>query len=49
MAGGAVLVAGGLLWHFLEPTGPVAKGALSPKLTPNVTPGYAGMSFGCTF
>ena len=49
IAGGAVLVAGGLLWHFLEPTGPVAKGSLSPKLTPNVAPAYAGMSFGGTF
>ena len=47
--GGAVLV-GGLLWHFLEPTGPVEKStALKPKLTPQVTPGFAGVSLGGSF
>ncbi|MDB4941827.1 MAG: hypothetical protein JWP97_1361 [Labilithrix sp.] len=49
-AGGVVLL-GGLLWHFLEPTGPVntttAKGMR--LLTPAVAPGYAGMSLGGTF
>ncbi|HSO39263.1 MAG TPA: tetratricopeptide repeat protein [Labilithrix sp.] len=49
LAGGGVLVLGGLLWHFLEPTGPVAKGALKPSLTPSVSPGYAGLSLGASF
>ena len=49
LAGGGALVLGGLLWHFLEPTGPVTKGALKPSLTPSVSPGYAGLSLGATF
>jgi tetratricopeptide (TPR) repeat protein len=50
IGGGAALVVGGLLWHFLEPTGPVEKSAaLKPKLTPQVTPGYAGVSLGGSF
>lgn len=54
--GGGVLVAGGLLWHFLEPTGPKerpAQGrALAPRASlvrPALAPGYAGLSFGGTF
>ena len=48
--GGPGLIAGGLLWHFLEPTGPVASsGSIKPKLTPAVAPGYAGMTLGGTF
>jgi len=48
---GAALVVGGLLWHFLEPTGPVepASGKVRPKLTPAFAPGYAGMSLGASF
>jgi hypothetical protein len=50
IGGGAALVVGGLLWHFLEPTGPVEKtGKLAPKLTPQVSPGFAGMSLGGSF
>ncbi len=50
IGGGAVLVVGGLLWHFLEPTGPVEKtGSLKPKLSPQVAPGFAGMSLGGSF
>ncbi|CAN5924370.1 hypothetical protein BH11MYX4_BH11MYX4_00570 [soil metagenome] len=49
LAAGGVLVLGGLLWHFLEPTGPVTKGALKPSLTPSVSPGYAGVSLGASF
>ncbi len=46
----AAFVVGGLLWHFLEPTGPVEKtGKIKPTLEPAVAPGYAGMSFGGTF
>ncbi|MBS2016521.1 MAG: hypothetical protein JST00_26795 [Deltaproteobacteria bacterium] len=44
--GGAVLI-GGLLWHFLEPTGPETSG--KPKLRPETAPGYAGLSLGGTF
>jgi tetratricopeptide (TPR) repeat protein len=48
--GGAVLMVGGLAWHFLEPTGPVTKeGKLRPKVTPQVSPGYAGLSLGGAF
>lgn len=45
--GGAALVAGGLLWHFLEPTGP--RSAAKTRLTPTVAPGFAGMSVGGAF
>jgi hypothetical protein len=47
---GAAFVVGGLLWHFLEPTGPVEKtGKLKPSVTPQVAPGFAGMSLGGSF
>jgi hypothetical protein len=49
---GAAIVIGGLLWHFLEPTGPVeasSSGKIKPKMTPQVAPGYAGLSLGATF
>lgn len=58
---GGVLVLGGLVWHFLEPTGPkesaaIGKksvGALPPKPTtkvaPAVAPGFAGLAVGGTF
>jgi hypothetical protein len=49
IGGGAALVVGGLLWHFLEPTGPVEKASAKPKLTPQVSPGYAGLSLGGSF
>jgi hypothetical protein len=39
----------GLLWHFLEPTGPVEARASKAKLTPVVAPGFAGASFGGSF
>jgi len=42
---GGALVAGGLIWHFLEPTGP-KDGA---KLRPAVAPGFAGLSLGGRF
>ncbi len=48
IAGGGVTV-GGLLWHFLEPTGPVERAALKPSLVPSVAPGYAGLSLGGSF
>ncbi|MDB5221265.1 MAG: hypothetical protein JWO86_9192 [Myxococcaceae bacterium] len=47
---GGALVATGLIWHFLEPTGPVEKtGSTKPTLVPAVAPGYAGMSLGGSF
>jgi tetratricopeptide (TPR) repeat protein len=50
IGGGLAIVAGGLLWHFLEPTGPAEKtGKTKPKLNPSVAPGYAGVSFGGNF
>jgi hypothetical protein len=38
-------VAGGLIWHFLEPTGPSSSTAVSPV----VAPGYAGLTLGGKF
>lgn len=47
---GAGVIGIGLLWHFLEPTGPVEKtGSTKPSLVPTVAPGYAGMSLGGGF
>jgi tetratricopeptide (TPR) repeat protein len=47
---GAGVIGIGLLWHFLEPTGPVEKTASTkPSLVPAVAPGYAGMSVGGSF
>ena len=43
-AGGA-LVLGGLLWHFLEPTGPKDAARLRPVLAP----GLAGLAYGASF
>lgn len=45
---GGALIVGGLLWHFLEPTGP-ADATGKPKLRPDAGPGYAGLSFGGSF
>ena len=49
MAGGGVDGSvGGLVWHFLEPTGPNDKSS-SAHLTPAVGPGFRGLSFDTTF
>jgi len=40
--GGAIIV-GGLVWHFLEPTG--SKDAAKTKVTPQVGDGYGGVAF----
>ena len=45
-SGGLALVVGGLLWHLLEPSGPVTS---SRSLKPVAMPGYAGLSFGQNF
>ena len=49
MIGGGVLTVGGLVWHFLEPTGPKPTEAKTPKLTPSLAPGYAGLQLGGRF
>jgi hypothetical protein len=43
---GILGVGGGLVWHFLEPTGPSSPSA---GLAPAVGPGYAGVSLGGSF
>ncbi len=50
LVSGAVLTVGGLLWHFLEPTGP-ARGEKGARLrvTPAFAPGYAGASLDARF
>lgn len=49
--GGVGIAVGGVLWHFLEPTGPApTAGSLKkPKVTPDVSPSYAGVSLGGRF
>lgn len=48
MVVGGALVVGGLVWHFLEPTGPKSASGRR-RLTPAVAPGFAGLSYGGTF
>jgi hypothetical protein len=40
--GGALLVVGGLIWHFAEPTG--SKEAAKTKVQPQLGPGYGGFA-----
>lgn len=42
IAGGGALVVGGLIWHFLEPTGPKEQG-LGPRVRPALARGYGGI------
>lgn len=50
IAGGLVVAAGGLAWHFLEPTGPVEPGAAAKtRVRPALGPGFAGLSLGGAF
>lgn len=42
IVGGSLMVVGGLLWHFLEPTGP--KESAKTKLQPLIAPGYGGFA-----
>ena len=45
-AGGALLIAGGLVWHFLEPTGPKdSPSSAKTKVQPQLGSGYAGLAF----
>ena len=47
LAAGGVLAAGGLLWHFLEPTGP--RESTRTRIRPSFAPSYAGLSVGGAF
>ncbi|CAN5320534.1 hypothetical protein BH09MYX1_BH09MYX1_05030 [soil metagenome] len=49
LAGGGALVIGGLIWHFLEPTGPQKPEAATLRFIPQVQPGYGGMLLSGTF
>lgn len=40
---GGALVVGGLVWHFLEPTGPSSSG--KSRIVPEVGNGYAGLGY----
>ena len=51
---GLAAIAGGLIWHFTEPTGPAkeatsGQGARVTRVTPDVGPGHAGLSIGGRF
>ncbi len=46
---GLAAIAAGLVWHFVEPTGPKQAARLGPVVTPHVAPGYAGLSVGARF
>jgi len=43
---GVLAVAGGLIWHFVEPTGPDTTAAKTGKveLRPDARPGYGGLT-----
>ena len=49
LAAGGALIAGGLVWHFLEPTGPKEQEAGKLKVRPLVAPGYGGVALGARF
>jgi tetratricopeptide (TPR) repeat protein len=40
--GGGLLIVGGLIWHFVEPTGP--KDSAKTRVQPQLGPGYGGFS-----
>jgi tetratricopeptide (TPR) repeat protein len=46
--GGILVAAGGLVWHFLEPTGPKQEKA-GARVTPILAPGVAGLGAGGQF
>jgi hypothetical protein len=46
MIGGAAAVVGGVVWHFLEPTGSETPRA---RFSPSISPTYAGASWAATF
>jgi tetratricopeptide (TPR) repeat protein len=43
---GLAAIIGGIIWHFIEPTGPKTTSA---SLVPSIGPGYAGLAFGAKF
>ena len=49
VAGGGLMLVGGILWFFLEPTTPDKAGALTPRISPQLAPGYGGFSLTGTF
>lgn len=47
---GAAAVIGGLVWHFVEPTGPASpQTGTNIGVRPDARPGYAGLSIGGSF
>lgn len=46
---GAAFVAGGLIWHFLEPVGPAKAGFMNGKLAPWTTGKSSGIGYTGTF
>jgi len=47
---GAVALAGGLIWYFVQPRGAVTTGTLlKPRVSPAVTPGFAGLALSGAF
>ena len=48
---GAVALAGGLVWYFVQPRTPETTTGtlLKPRVTPAVTPGFAGLAFSGAF
>lgn len=48
--GGGVILVGGVVWHFVEPTGPKKEGGLRDfRVAPVVAPGYNGLAMGARF
>jgi hypothetical protein len=47
MAVGAAAAVGGLVWHFMEPTG--SSSTTGATVAPVVAPGYAGVGLGGRF
>jgi hypothetical protein len=47
---GAVTIAGGLIWYFVQPRSAAVAGSLrQPLVSPTLTPGYAGLSLSGAF
>lgn len=47
---GAVALAGGLIWYFVEPRSAETTGSLrKPRMSADVTPGFAGLSLSGAF
>ena len=50
MGVGAVTLAGGLVWYFVQPRSSVTTGTLlKPRVSPAVTPGFAGLALSGAF